>query len=57
MTPVLYGQIEQHTKEVLVRGYSSAWTVMSEMFASYSGLDSTYVTVPIATSRAFVDKH
>lgn len=54
--PIMWNNIENYTKEVLVRGYSSAWTVISEMFAFYSSKPSTFVTIPIPTSRAFVDR-
>ncbi|KAF8316597.1 hypothetical protein DL93DRAFT_2077832 [Clavulina sp. PMI_390] len=54
--PGLWDNIEAYTKEVLVRGYSSAWTVMSEMLAFYSPLPSTFVSIPINTSRAVVDR-
>lgn len=54
--PILWDSLEAYTKEVLVRGYSSAWTVMSEMIAFYSPKPSTFVTIPIPTSRAFVDR-
>ncbi|KAF8316596.1 hypothetical protein DL93DRAFT_2154652 [Clavulina sp. PMI_390] len=53
--PAVWDNIESYTKEILVRGYSSAWTVMSELFAFYSPLPSTYVDIPVNTSRADVD--
>ena len=54
--PPTWNNIEGYTKEMLVRGYSSAWTAMSELIASYTPYPSTSVTIPIIMSQAFVDR-
>jgi hypothetical protein len=41
--------------KMLMRGYGSAWTAMSQVIAFYSELPSTWATIPITMSRAFVD--
>jgi hypothetical protein len=55
--PSLWNNMENYTREMLTRGYTSAWTVMSEMVAFYSpAYPSTSVTIPVTMSRAFVDR-
>ena len=53
--PSAWNNMENYTRELLMRGYSSAWTVMSELVAIYNPYPSTRVTIPITMSRAFVD--
>lgn len=54
--PSTWNNIDGYTKEVLIRGYSSAWTAMSELIARYTPYPSTAATIPITMSRAFVDR-
>ena len=54
--PPTWNNLENYTKEMLTRGYSSAWTAMSELIAFYTPLPSTSATIPITMSRAFVDR-
>jgi hypothetical protein len=54
--PPTWDNIENFTKEMLTRGYISAWTAMSELIAFYAPYPSTSVTIPITMSRAFVDR-
>jgi len=53
--PPTWNNLENYTKEMLMRGYSGAWTAMSELFAFYTPYLSTPATIPITMSRAVVD--
>ena len=53
--PSAWNNMENYTKELLMRGYSSAWTAMSELVAVYTPYPTTRVTIPITMSQAFVD--
>ena len=55
--PSQWNNMENYTREMLMRGYTSAWTAMSEMVAFYSlPYPSTSVTIPVTMSRAFIDR-
>jgi hypothetical protein len=54
--PPTWDNIQNYTTEMLTRGYTSAWTAMSELIAFYTPYPSTPVTIPITMSRAFVDR-
>ena len=53
--PPTWNNIEGYARGILARGYSSAWTAMSELIAFYTPYLSTRATIPVTMSQAFID--